>query len=180
MCNWFLNRKIMLQWKFTNRITNTIQNPPFKRSKNNPEEDQVLTLAIIIWIWNIVLMVSILRNITFVLEYPEKKLRFPLLGSEIFKEKWASPSKSSRSPKCRFFSDIQKGTIEQGSKPWGLTWTIESWLLYGCFRKWWYPQIIHFNRVFHYKPSILGYPYFWKHPYRDAYIGLIIISQRTG
>ncbi len=28
------------------------------------------------------------------------------------------------------------------------------------------PQIIHFNRVFHYKPSILGYHYFWKHPYR--------------
>ena len=27
------------------------------------------------------------------------------------------------------------------------------------------PQIIHFNRVFHYKPSILGYPYFRKHPY---------------
>ena len=27
-----------------------------------------------------------------------------------------------------------------------------------------YPQIIHFNRVFHCKPSILGYPYFWKHP----------------
>ena len=27
-------------------------------------------------------------------------------------------------------------------------------------------QIIHFNRVFHYKPSILGYPYIWKHPYR--------------
>ncbi len=26
------------------------------------------------------------------------------------------------------------------------------------------PQIINFNRVFHYKPSILGYPYFWKHP----------------
>ena len=26
------------------------------------------------------------------------------------------------------------------------------------------PQIIHFDRVFHYKPSILGYPYFWKHP----------------
>ena len=36
---------------------------------------------------------------------------------------------------------------------------------YGCFQKWWYPQIIHFNRVFHYKPSILGYPYFRKHPY---------------
>jgi len=27
------------------------------------------------------------------------------------------------------------------------------------------PQISHFYRVFHYKPSILGYPYFWKHPY---------------
>ena len=26
------------------------------------------------------------------------------------------------------------------------------------------PQIIHFNRVFHYKPSILGYPSCWKHP----------------
>ena len=36
---------------------------------------------------------------------------------------------------------------------------------YGGFLKWWYPQIIHFNRVFHYKPSILGYPYFRKHPY---------------
>jgi len=27
------------------------------------------------------------------------------------------------------------------------------------------PQIIHFNRVFHYKPSIFWYHYFWKHPY---------------
>ena len=26
------------------------------------------------------------------------------------------------------------------------------------------PQIIHFNRDFHYKSSILGYPFFWKHP----------------
>ena len=38
-------------------------------------------------------------------------------------------------------------------------------VIYGCFRKWWYPQIIHFNRDFPYKPSILRYPYFWKHPY---------------
>ena len=28
------------------------------------------------------------------------------------------------------------------------------------------PQIINFHRVFHYKPSILGYPHFWKHPCR--------------
>ena len=32
--------------------------------------------------------------------------------------------------------------------------------IYGCFQKWGYPQIIHFNRVFHYRPSILGYPNF--------------------
>ena len=35
-------------------------------------------------------------------------------------------------------------------------------LSYGCFQKLWYPQIIHFNKLFHYKPSILGYHYFWK------------------
>ena len=34
--------------------------------------------------------------------------------------------------------------------------------------------IIHFNRVFHYKPSILGYQYFWKHPY--SYVGIIVIN----
>ena len=38
----------------------------------------------------------------------------------------------------------------------------------GCFQKEGYPQIIHFNRVFHYKPSILGYPYFWKPPLQEA------------
>ena len=27
-----------------------------------------------------------------------------------------------------------------------------------------YPQIIHFSRIFHYKPSILGYPHLWKSP----------------
>ena len=30
------------------------------------------------------------------------------------------------------------------------------------------PQIINFNRVFHHKPSILGYPYFWKHSHLVA------------
>ncbi len=30
------------------------------------------------------------------------------------------------------------------------------WPIYGCFEKEWYPQIIHFNRIFHYKPFILG------------------------
>ncbi len=27
------------------------------------------------------------------------------------------------------------------------------------------PKSSHFSRVFHYKPSILGYHYFWKHPF---------------
>ena len=27
------------------------------------------------------------------------------------------------------------------------------------------PKSSTFNGVFHYKPSILGYPYFWKHPF---------------
>ena len=33
------------------------------------------------------------------------------------------------------------------------------------------PEIIHFNRVFHYKPYILGYRYFWKHPYWSFFTG---------
>ena len=37
--------------------------------------------------------------------------------------------------------------------------------LFGCFRKWWYPQIIQFNRDFHYESSILGYHHFWTHPF---------------
>ena len=27
--------------------------------------------------------------------------------------------------------------------------------------------MIHFNRVFHSMPSMLGCPYFWKHPFRN-------------
>ncbi len=45
---------------------------------------------------------------------------------------------------------------------------IDIWVLNQKYGK--TPQIIHFNRVFHYKPSILGYPYFWKHPYIYIYI----------
>ena len=37
------------------------------------------------------------------------------------------------------------------------------------------PQIIHFNRVFHYKPSILGYLYFRKHPY--PLTSLVLLSR---
>ena len=34
----------------------------------------------------------------------------------------------------------------------------------GCFLKGGNPQIIHFNGIFHYKPSIWGYPHLWKPP----------------
>ena len=33
---------------------------------------------------------------------------------------------------------------------------------YGAFLKWGYPQSIHANRIFHYKPSIFGYHHLWK------------------
>ena len=36
------------------------------------------------------------------------------------------------------------------------------WKLAGGFLKWWYPQIIHFNWVFHYKP--IGVPLFLETP----------------
>ena len=35
------------------------------------------------------------------------------------------------------------------------------------------PKSSHFNRVFHYKSSILGYPYFWKHPYTTSWFSLM-------
>ena len=36
------------------------------------------------------------------------------------------------------------------------------------FKKW-YPQIIHFNGIFPYKPSIFGYPHLWKPQYIILY-----------
>ena len=39
---------------------------------------------------------------------------------------------------------------------------------YGCFQKLWYPQIIHFDRVFHH-----SYHHFWKHPYLN-YVDLYL------
>jgi hypothetical protein len=33
---------------------------------------------------------------------------------------------------------------------------------YGGFHKWWYRQIIHFNEIFHYKPSIWRYPHLYQ------------------
>ena len=40
---------------------------------------------------------------------------------------------------------------------------------YGGFLKWGYPQIIYFNRTFHYTQSILGYPHSLKPPHWGLY-----------
>ena len=47
--------------------------------------------------------------------------------------------------------------------------------LFGDFLKWGYPQIIHLNRIFHYKPFILGYPHFSKP--RFLFFGGVAIYQ---
>ena len=53
----------------------------------------------------------------------------------------------------------------------------EAWISIWMFPKIMVPQIIHFNRVFHYKPSILGYPYFRKPPSKSTGgIGMFIFS----
>ena len=49
-------------------------------------------------------------------------------------------------------------------------------LIYDANQKWMFPKIVvppnhpMFNRVFHYKSSILEHLYFWKHPYHDHLI----------
>ena len=44
---------------------------------------------------------------------------------------------------------------------------------YGCFLEWWYHQIIHFNRVLHYKPSIFENHHFRKPPYfKESWIAV--------
>ena len=57
--------------------------------------------------------------------------------------------------------DISEGISEFESKPQIFS---KSQNGDGSFLKWWYPQTIHFNRGFHYKPSILEYPYFLETP----------------
>ena len=66
-----------------------------------------------------------------------------------------------------WFNSIQFDSIDQRDDyiKWLEMSTIHSSNTHGCFRKQGYPQIINFNRGFHYKPSILGYPYFWKRPH---------------
>ena len=43
----------------------------------------------------------------------------------------------------------------------------QNFLKYEGFLKWGYPQIIHFSRIFHYKPSLLGFSHFRKTPFQE-------------
>ena len=76
-----------------------------------------------------------------------------------------NPSKISKNPPMHgYFVDILGKLLTKNCQELTVVWSI-----YGGFLKWWYPQIIHFNRVSHYKPSIFGYPYYWKHPYMSIH-----------
>ncbi len=95
-----------------------------------------------------------------------------------------------------FWSHLPQGELNQSqeSLKMQLTHLDEAWKLtlfcrskmhwmkiyIGCFQKIWEnPQIIHFNRVWnHYKPSILGYHYFWKQPYRWSIIGIDSVDKK--
>ena len=68
---------------------------------------------------------------------------------------WTKPSFATGTVTGRGFPS-QRADIEGSSNSiWRVNETFLWVLLFlvsrnGCFRKWWYPQIIHFNRVFHY------------------------------
>ena len=82
---------------------------------------------------------------------------------------WTKPSFATGTVTGRGFPS-QRADIEGSSNSiWRANETFLWVLLFlvsrnGCFRKWWYPQIIHFHRVFHYKPSIFGVPLFLETP----------------
>ena len=48
---------------------------------------------------------------------------------------------------------------------------------FGGFLKWGYPQIIHFNRISLYNPSILEYPHLWKPPFVGNALHVLLFKQ---
>ena len=51
------------------------------------------------------------------------------------------------------------------------------WFIYGGFLKWGYPQIIHFRRIFPYKPSIWGYPVYGHLHMASRLLPYLIVSK---
>ena len=68
------------------------------------------------------------------------------------------------------FSDLTKlpGEEQVDIIAWGTQIRKNIWVFPKKYGK--PPQIIHFYRVFHYKPSIFGYPFFWKHPFFQLWV----------
>ena len=54
---------------------------------------------------------------------------------------------------------VEDVEFSQGHLPQKNEWLKK--IAYGGFLKWGYPQIIHLNMIFHYKPTILGYSHLW-------------------
>ena len=77
-----------------------------------------------------------------------------------------------------------KATQRPDGKPSPICWSVKSprgghtkpfahSSTYGSFLKWGYHQkkpytLNNVNMIFHYKPSILGYPHLWKYPYQQT------------
>ena len=54
--------------------------------------------------------------------------------------------------------------------------------LHGCFQNSGTPKSSHSNRVFPYKPSILGYHYFWKYPHagtKSQFSGVFVAPKKS-
>ena len=77
----------------------------------------------------------------------ENKQIFETTTQELFWGKDSTKNQLPNTNKCLQLKNAQRHGDDDKS-------TDKAW--YGCFLKWWYPQIIHVNRVFHYKPSIFG------------------------
>ena len=95
----------------------------------------------------------VMENIThYLLREPETTIDLIYLFS------WLKPSAFSPSKEFLFRSKSLKGDD-------CFVKSSDNKKTNGCFQKWWYPQIINFNRDFHSTPSILGFfPLFLETP----------------
>jgi hypothetical protein len=84
--------------------------------------------------------------------------------------------------KCRFqqvaVEDVAAQTEVTGSVTFTKTHLLGVYR-YGGFLKRGYPRIIHFHGIFHYKPSIWGYPHLWKPPYMFLLYSFVCFIRRT-
>ena len=72
------------------------------------------------------------------------------------KQGWTSQSRL-----CPKRQEMKCALFAQSTRIRGLITFLSPVAARGGFLKWGYPEIIHFNGIFHYKPSILGYLHVW-------------------